>query len=347
MKEISNDARKIKINITQVYTAYLENKNELIQYQGSMVWKKINNADYLYRLKGRKGNGKSLGLKSDKNIEIYKTFFKRKEFIKERDQSLKKEISRLSKLCVAYEVNRVPKITANIVRYLEINGFLNKSLTILGTNCLYAYESRVGLELDSGLLATGDLDLLFDANSKLKLKGCIEEKSLISILRKIDKSFERSKSFTFRAINKKGFMVELVKNEPINIMQVEKENFSNDKNDLRAVELNGNKWVSNTPVFKEIVISEDGFPVTFYVPDPRHFALNKLILSDKDDRNPAKKSRDYEQAIAVIKIVKEYMGLEFDKKIMKNFPKKYKNKYSKIIKNTALKPNEDLSSLGF
>jgi hypothetical protein len=58
------------------------------------------------------------------------------------------------------------------------------------------------------------------------------------------------------------------------------------------------------------------------VPDPRAFALHKLWLSRQTDREPIKRRRDREQAIAVCRLVLQYLPhLRFQPEELRMFPK--------------------------
>src|SRR3546814_20244701 len=62
--------------------------------------------------------------------------------------------------------------------------------------------------------------------------------------------------------------------------------------DLIAAEIFGLAWLVNSPGFEPMSIGEAGFPVRLACPDPRAFALHKLWLSQRDDREPEEKRRD-------------------------------------------------------
>jgi hypothetical protein len=62
-------------------------------------------------------------------------------------------------------------------------------------------------------------------------------------------------------------------------------------------------------------------PAPMIVSDPRAFVLHKFWLSNQDDREPVKKKRDREQAIAVGKLVVEHLTqYRFDASELRMFP---------------------------
>lgn len=56
-----------------------------------------------------------------------------------------------------------------------------------------------------------------------------------------------------------------------------------------------------------MAIDEQGFPVTFLVPDPRAFAYHKAWLSQQPNREPVKKGRDLAQARAMFDLLRDHL----------------------------------------
>ena len=61
------------------------------------------------------------------------------------------------------------------------------------------------------------------------------------------------------------------------------------------------------PKFSQVVIGRRGDPVTMVVPDPRALALHKLWLSQRQDREPGKQTRDRVQAAALAELILRYL----------------------------------------
>ena len=324
--EMDGDTRRILIDTTQVYEAFLQTLEDARRYRGGMRWKKTAGKDYLFRTWGRRGYGRGLGPRSPETEEIFAQFHGGKKAIEQRKDALQKQIVRQARFCIATGVNRVPKITANIIRLLDNAGVMGHGLTILGTNAIFAYEVACGVLARSSLLATGDIDLLFDSRAKLRMVGQIDTAGLIGILRKVDRSFEIQARGHFRAVNQAGFVVEMVKPVPIPPQKIERQTLSGASDDLVAAEMEGFLWLQNAPKFVRIAISEDGFPVRMHVPDPRFFALNKLWVGELSSRNPLKRSRDREQAEMVIQLAEGYLNLSFDDPALRVFPQKIRNR---------------------
>jgi hypothetical protein len=91
--------------------------------------------------------------------------------------------------------------------------------------------------------------------------------------------------------------------------------------DLMAAEINNLQWLISAPKFNQIVIGEDGFPAAMVVPDPRAFAVHKLWLSNQLDRDAVKKKRDRSQALAIYKLILQYMPeFKIRKEDLRMFP---------------------------
>jgi hypothetical protein len=85
---------------------------------------------------------------------------------------------------------------AKIVRALDRAGMLGSDIRVIGTNAIYAYEAAAGVRVDPGLTSTEDIDLSLDARGGLTFVASenVSYPSLLQLLRKIDHSFERSKT---------------------------------------------------------------------------------------------------------------------------------------------------------
>lgn len=334
---LSADSRRALINAQQLYENYLEVGRRLESHRGGMRWKKTNNREYLFRTRGGRGYGKSLGVRSAETEEIYEQFHKNKTALEVRKRELLREIQRQSKICVAMELVRVPKMSADILRSLDQAGLMGHGLRVVGTHAIYAYEVAAGVFVEQGLMETKDVDLLFDAEVKLRLSGEIDATGLIGLLKRVDKTFEVVAEGGFSAVNSRGFMVELVKPVPKPPMKVEAQSIGHAPNDLVAAEMEGFRWLKSAPPFIRIAIAEDGFPVRIHAPDPRFFALNKLWVSQRPSRNPLKKPRDYAQAKVVASLAESYLGLSFEDDALQVFPEEIRM----LLKHSGFRSGDD------
>ena len=224
---------------------------------------------------------------------------------------------------------------------LILAGCIGKNLRgtniVIGTNAIYAYEAAAGIFFDSAIMATRDMDILWDIRSKLTLAtdNKIEPGGLLGILRKSDRSFELSRSRPFQAVNRDGYMVDLIKAEPQKKIVIKERRRMGGLGDLEAVEISNLQWLLSSQKFLQFVIGDDGYPSTMISPDPRAFSLHKLWLSEQPDRDPIKKKRDKDQGLAVAQLVLQYLPqYPFKKAELKMFPIEIINKALAQISNT-------------
>ncbi|MFH1728164.1 MAG: nucleotidyltransferase domain-containing protein [Pseudomonadota bacterium] len=337
-KAIDADGIKIYLETEDLYNNYLFVKKRFKEYKGSMIWKKSGAKEYLFRLKGRRGYGKSLGAKSPETIKIYNSFHNNKKEINNTYKSLKEKLKTKARLCKAIGLGRVPNIVTSILRILEEEGFLESSFIIIGSNSLYAYEQMAGIHFKDSITATQDVDLLWDVRSLLSihLPNFTDKKNLLNIIQKADRSFRSIRSFGFRAVNKDGYMVDLIKPIPRPPWKKERKSLGL-RNDLVAAHIRNIEWLIASPKVSKTVIGVDGYPARIVVPDPRSFALHKLWLSKQDDRDNLKKKRDYMQAILVANLVIKYLPqYQFKQAELKMFPKNIIEKILKELKNEGM-----------
>ncbi|KPA14889.1 hypothetical protein MHK_004903 [Candidatus Magnetomorum sp. HK-1] len=321
--EINKNQSRILIDTIQLYNVYLTAYDKSLSYKGGMHWKKSKGKEYLFKTINRNGNGKSLGPRSSETEKILSQFKKGKKTAKESLKSLKRRLTEQSRFCKAAKINHVPKIVTKILRILHQKKLLGKGLIVVGTNAMYAYEMAAGVYFDFSIMATQDMDILWDIRPKLTFLSNNKSKNegLLGLLREVDKSFEQFKPDSFRAINKDGYMVDLIQAEPKSIVTIPPKRMGNE-NDICAAPVRNCQWLLSSPKITQVIIGEDGFPSIMVVPDPRAFALHKIWLADQIDREPIKKKRDLAQGLAVIKLIMNYLPqYSFEMSELKMFPK--------------------------
>lgn len=304
MQPLSNQQRLNLVNTEQLYDSYREALRRDRSHAYGMRWKRIRNVDYLFRERDRRGNGRLMGRRSPDTEAILAAFLAEKSAAKMRLAAIKSRLDEQARLNKALRLSRVPEIVGRILRQLARAG-LNDSFTLLGTQSLYAYEAAAGVHFLAELLASTDVDLLYDTRAKMTVVSHkMQGKGLLGLLKKADRSFECIGGQGFRAANAGGFMVDLII-APGSMRDSDPVSFADD--DLVASEVPGLQWMLNVPKLQAVAIDEAGWPVPMRTPDPRAFALHKAWLSRKLDREALKKPRDLAQARAVAEVVREFM----------------------------------------
>jgi len=305
------------------------NRTRNAGYAGSMGWRISKGREYLVRQVAENGlrRMRSLGPRSTETERVLQEFQDNK---KTAQADLKKQSDRLAEMARlnrALRLGRVPMASANVARVLDRHGLLGRNVLIVGTNAIFAYEAAAGVFVDTSMLATGDLDILFDARVRLRLRSDAEPPALMSVLKTADASFERVADRSFRAVNSDGFYVDLIKAPPKNVVMSAEADTLGDDSDLHAAHVPNMRWVANAPKVLAMAIGADGFPVPLACSDPRAFALYKLWMGTKDPtREPLKRARDIEQAKTVAAMVNDHMpNLPFEPEHLACFPRRATN----------------------
>jgi hypothetical protein len=310
-QELNVDQRREAINAQQRYTAHCEAEGVLKKYRGSMVWTQIKGREYLVRsYYGKSGVRRqtSLGPRSKETEAIKLDYERGRSDAQNRVKDLKTVIARQAAINRAIGLGRVPLIGAKIIRMLDRAAMLGSGIRVLGTNAIYAYEAAAGVRIDPGLTSTEDIDLLLDARSGVTFVASenVSHPSLLHLLRAVDRSFARSAQ-PFRAVNRDGYLVDLIKPLPNPPWKAERQLIGADTDDLLAVEMEGLGWHESAQAFETVAIDEKGAPLRIVATDPRVWAAHKLWLSKRLDREPLRRRRDEAQARVVGRLVAEFM----------------------------------------
>ncbi len=344
-RELSSDQLRTMVDTQQLFEAWAESLDRARSFRGGMHWKSVAGKQYLFRTRDRRGNGKSLGPRSPEAERTLERFKQNKAEVEEREKSLRRRLAEQARYCKAARVARVPRLSAALGRELWRAG-LEDAVLIVGTNALYAYEAACGVQiLSAGRLETQDIDLLLDSRRSLELiMNATRSEGLIGILRKIDKSFTVMEKQNFRAVNDRGFMVDLIRPMPKPPWKKQPDMVGNEA-DLRAADIEHLDWYLSAPKLRQIIIGEDGFPAPFTVPDPRVFALHKLWLSRQLGRDPLKKPKDREQAFLVAELVSHYLPqIKFSKTELRMLPRAVARLTDELIDRAEVGTKSELPS---
>jgi len=304
MKPLGDQQRLYLVESDQLYRAWRQAQWRSRDYRYGMRWKKVNDAEYLVRLQDAKGNGKSLGRRNAQTEDVYNRFVTGKQIADQTLQGLTDKLKTQRRLNRALRLGRMPTVVGDILLRLDESRAL-KDLRVVGTHALFAYESMAGVEFKVELLASGDVDLLFDGRKKIALLAKkLEDQGLLDTLRKADQSFQVSGLDLCRAINKDGFMVDFITQDRGMKLSAPAKMTTDD---LAAVEVPNLEWLANAPRIEQVVIASNGQPIMMPVPDPRAFALHKAWLSQQPDREPVKKQRDLNQARVLGDCLREFL----------------------------------------
>jgi hypothetical protein len=331
IKELRGEQRRQLIDTQQVFDTWRQAHHEANhRFAGSMRWGERNGTDYLLR-KIRQAET-SLGRRGVETERIYEAFVGGRAENKDRLAGLTNRLDELAPVNRALGLGRVPVIAARILRECDEAGLLGEHLTIVGTNALYAYEAEAGVHTESDLAASLDIDLLYDARRHLSLAlAGVRTAGLIGLLRAVDTSFAPIHPRSFRAANPDGYLVDLIRPEARDpIRDKSKPALTDLPEDLEGAAIFGLGWLVNSPKMDVVAIDERGYPVRMVVIDPRAFALHKAWVSSREDREPVKARRDFQQAQAAALIATRYLRRAFESAELDALPKELRELAPKI-----------------
>jgi hypothetical protein len=329
IKEMDGDSIRDAVDARDRFDLLREAESERDHsYKGSMAFEARSGREYLIRTVINRGRQrKSLGVRSPETEAKLRQYEEGKARVENRISGLRKQIEARAPIIRARGIGRMPLLPARVLRKLDSIGLLGKSLTVLGTNALYAYEAVAGIRIESSMLATDDVDVLYDSRRKLVVGGEVNEKGLIGILQQVDKSFTSSSVRTYTASNRDGYMVDLLEPQDHDrIMNKGPGRMSDVPGDLVATTTDSSKWLLNVPKFGATAFDERGFPVPIVTLDPRVYALQKLWIVENDvTRAPDKRLRDREQANLVATIAVNHLGMSFDDPVLSGLPSSFRD----------------------
>ncbi|SFU96985.1 GSU2403 family nucleotidyltransferase fold protein [Halomonas korlensis] len=285
---------KVSTNAIQLFEALEAHRGQARQVAGSMHWKQIAGREYLYRGYSH-GKNHSLGPRSPETEAIKASFEERKAAYKTREDALRQQLTTHAAYVRANRLHRFPLTAARVIRVLQRQGV---PFRIIGTSALYAYEARAGVLIEPEHLATSDVDILMDARQGVRIVAQVQPEGLLSLLRQTDKTFQRftDATFMFCAVNDTGYRVDFITQGGSDPLQMNDFERLLDEGDLTPVTIESLKWLVASPRFEAVVFDERGMPLRLLTADPRAFVLHKWYVSQRADREPAKRYRDEAQA---------------------------------------------------
>ena len=299
--ELTNEQRRQLIDVQQAFKSWQHNSNALRDL-GTLRWQSTKGSRYLYEVHG--GVRKSLGRETPALVRRKARHDEEREERKALVSGLTKRLDEMAPVNRALGLGRIPKIAAEIIRELDREHLLGSHTIVAGTNALYAYEAATGTVLGGEHVATTDADLLWDTSQSLSLAATgVRRKGIMGLLRRVDATFKAD--YGFNATNSHGYVVDLLCPETDDLQSIKS------ANDLEAVPMAGAEWLLAGPKLTEIIIGEDGWPLRIVVPEPRTFALHKLWVSRRPDRQPIKKPRDAAHARVVAELARKYLQKPF------------------------------------
>ncbi len=340
--ELRNEQRRQLVDARQIFEAYQAARAKWAHsFAGSMRWVSRKGNEYLHRKRNKQE--RSLGRRSSETEAQFKAFHSGRDRLKGELAHLTKRLDSMAPVNRALGLGRIPTIAARIMRRLDTEGLLDTHLLLVGTNALFAYESKAGVLLGQEFIATGDADLLWDARQRMSLLAPeVRRRGVLGLLQKLDKSFQMRGTTDFRAFNKDGYFVDLIRPNEANFYRDHKRKTVGEcDDDLEAAPIFGLQWLVNSPRFRCVGVGQDGYPVPLVTVDPRAFALHKMWISDSDMRDPVKRRRDRSQAAVVAQLCHTYFNLAFDTDDLQSLPAKLRDGIEGLTEEAASSESDE------
>lgn len=310
MLELKPDQTRQYIDAVATFEAWEDARAEAKSTEGGMYWHAGPAANpaaqYLVRT-SRTGAEKSLGARNAETEHIYERFMSRKRDNEERVKALALQLEQHRRLNRALRVGRVEPLVVKLLGKLAATGLM-EHFRVVGTHALYAYETAAGVRLDSDVLSTRDIDLLWDTQKRVMFATQLArvDSSMLGLLKKVDATFRLRKSQLYTAVNQDGFEVDIIRrmkaggdDHPIKLSEAEE--------DFYAVQAPEAHKLLYTEGFSQVVVATDGTMARMNTLNPQAFIRFKRWMAGYRDRDPRKARRDALQADAVQVLVDRYL----------------------------------------
>lgn len=298
---LSDEQLRGLANASQLYEVWRDVVVRLSQVPGGMYWRVINSKEYLYQYaKTPTGtqHTKSLGPKTLEAVATYDEFKKTKNDLEARLAGVEKRIKEFAPAWRALRLPAIDRVAGGILRAFDQANFIGKTILVIGTYALKAYEVEAAAIFSTGMDATEDLDFTLFVD-----EGTADAdlpRRLLLTLKQVDSTFIVNLASSKTVINKNGYKVDLLASKTV------RDKISSAR-PWKPEVLDGQEWLTMGRPVSAVVIDFNGWPVAVAAPDPRYFALHKIWLSKQPTRPTIKRTKDKRQGETLLKTVREQM----------------------------------------
>lgn len=287
----SDEQARVIVNLDQAYHVWMDALRTLNDMPYNMRIKEVSGREYLYEVTDRRGSMKSKGpIDPEKQAEFdqYKT---EKAELKDRLALSKETLTEQSSLYRALRLPMLPADAGKILREADRLRFLGDQAMVVGTNALIAYALEANGFIRDAPQETMDFDMALTG-----LNADEDRPTLWKVLKETDMTYSVNTERPFQARNAKAYEVEIL-SAPSRIGG----QIAQDR--PRPIPLPEQEWLLNGRWVDRVVGVRDGEAARMVVPDPRWFALQKLWMAEKPERDPQKKPKDHKQGTALLDAV--------------------------------------------
>lgn len=201
----TDEQARVLINLRQRYEGWIESERASAGLPYGMARKEIGGRSYLYELRDRKGNGRSLGPWSDEQARRLSDYQATKAKAQARVVAGRAALEETARLARALRVPAIANEAGPILREADRRGLLGRSVLVVGTNTMAAYAVEAGGFVRDLPDETQDFDLAWTDEESHE-----GEQVLWDMLKAVDPTFTINTERTFEARNAKAYEVELL-----------------------------------------------------------------------------------------------------------------------------------------
>jgi hypothetical protein len=298
--KFNDEQLRVAANLRQYYDLWLETRRGLAELNYSLSWKTKGSVEYLRRRSD--SSDTTMGARSPETEAIMAKYEADKAMFEEQDDARTPLLFATCRQYVALRMGIIASAAAAILRAADIRGYLGSALVVVGTNAMAAYELEASARFALGMDATEDFDLAWavgDNKTVLALSSKAPV-SLLSLLKSVDSTYTVNTERTFQARNKDAYEVELLV-APSRVETLPR------TIGFAPIPMPEQEWLLQGRPVDQVVCGRDKTPARIVAPDPRWFAVHKLWMAEKPQRNPLKKPKDRNQGTALLKAVQQFM----------------------------------------
>lgn len=292
---VSDSAARQIVDSVSIFSEWRRAALAARSYAGGMYFKK--EGDYEYLVKTFPNNKQQRhGRRSPETEKIFNSFIGLKAKTEDRVRSLSGALAEAERMNKALKVGRAPNKVVTLLNTLDDAG-LGEHFTVVGTNALYAFEAAASVHIESGAMATLDVDLLWDARRKVQFVNTMKQldQSMLQVLRRVSPTFERKEDQRESVVDDTGFEVEFLRRETIEGDE-HPFKFTDDDDDVFAVPAPRAAVLTSAPRFEHVVISSTGRMALMRTIAPAIFVEFKRWMAELPNREAGKRRRDARQA---------------------------------------------------
>jgi hypothetical protein len=290
----TDEQARALINLQQRYEVWMEAERTLAALPYDLRRKEVGGRAYLYEIADRSGNGRSLGPWSAATEATFNDYRARKLAAKARRDASGSALEEAGRLCRALRTPMLASEAGEILREADRRRLLGSQLLAIGTNAMAAYALEAAGRIREAPDETQDFDLAWSSPTPA------DGEPVWLMLKAVDRTYTVNMERSFQARNAKGYEVELLtapsragamartdRPQPLALMEQE--------------------WLLLGRPVDRVVACRDATAARIVAPDPRWFALQKLWMAEKPEREALKRAKDRRQGAALLDAVREAM----------------------------------------